>query len=134
MIRNRFPTSCFILLGTNYENVSNLPAVRSLGHMTKIRAKIHLVDALGLEEGDEGIDGVEGGGGEGRIEGSGSARVDAYDLEAEDLFLEMEGDVGVGWGVEWVLVEEALGGLCGQLGCGGGREGRWPRWSPRLWW
>lgn len=82
--------------------------------------QVLLVDALGLEEGDDGVDGVEGGAAEGRVEGEGSARVDTHDLEAEDLLLELEGDVGVRWGVEWVLVEEALGELCRQLGCGGG--------------
>lgn len=67
------------------------------------------VDALGLEEGDDGVDGVEGGGMEGRIDGEGAAGVDAHDLEAEDLLLELEGDVGVGGLVEGVLLEEGFG-------------------------
>lgn len=101
-----------------------------LGAHAEDPAQVLLVDALGLEEGDDGVDGVEGGAAEGGVEGEGPARVDAHDLEAEDLLLELEGDVGVGRGVERVLVEEALGELRGQLGCGGGREGRW-RWRRR---
>lgn len=86
------------------------------------------MDALGLEEGDDGVDGVEGGGAEGGVEGESAAGVDAHDLEAEDLLLELEGDVGVGGGVEGVLLEEAPrltldGGFRRQLGIAGWHRG-----------
>lgn len=55
------------------------------------------------------MDGVEGGGVEGRVHGEGAAGVDAHDLEAEDFLLELEGDVGVGGLVEGVFVEESFG-------------------------
>lgn len=72
-------------------------------------AEVLEVDALGLEEGDDVVDGVEGGGVEGGVEGEGAAGVDAHDLEAEDFLLELEGDVGVGGLVEGVFVEEGFG-------------------------
>lgn len=72
-------------------------------------AEIVEVDALGLEEGDDGVDGAEGGGVESGVEGERSAGVDAHDLEAEDFLLELEGDVGVGGLVERVFLEESFG-------------------------
>ncbi|PKI26328.1 hypothetical protein CRG98_048983, partial [Punica granatum] len=58
-------------------------------------------------EGDDGVYGVKRDGVEGGVEGEGAAGVDPHDFEAEDLLLELKGDVGVGRGVERVLLEEA---------------------------
>ncbi|PON82348.1 hypothetical protein TorRG33x02_218430, partial [Trema orientale] len=72
--------------------------------------EVAVAEAPGAEEGDDGVDGGEGGGVEVRVEGEGPARVDPHDLEAEDLLLDLEGEVGgLGLGVERVLVEDALG-------------------------
>lgn len=73
-----------------------------------------MVDPFGAQEGDDGVDGVEGGGAESRVLGEGFAGVDAEDFEAEDFLFDLEGEVGVSWGVEWVLLEEALC-VCGGL-------------------
>lgn len=75
-------------------------------------AQILEVDALGLEEGDDGVDGVEGLGVESGVYRERAAGVDAHDLEAEDFLLVFQGDVGVGCLVERVFVEESLGFRC----------------------
>lgn len=45
------------------------------------------------------------------------ACIDSHDFKAEDFLFELEGEFGVGGGVEWVLLEKALGFRC-QLGGG----------------
>lgn len=45
------------------------------------------------------------------------ACIDSHDFKAEDFLFELEGEFGVGGGVEWVLLEKALG-FCCQLGGG----------------
>lgn len=67
------------------------------------------MDAFGLEEGDNGVDGGEGSGAEGRVEGEGFPGIDSHDFEADDFFFEFGGEFVVGGGVEWVAVEEAAG-------------------------
>lgn len=50
------------------------------------------MEAFGLEEGDDGVDGVERGGVETRVLGQSPARIDAHDFEAEDFLFELGGD------------------------------------------
>ena len=44
-----------------------------------------------------------------RVEGECLARIDAEDFKAEDLLFELQGDIGVGLGVQRVFLENALG-------------------------
>lgn len=67
------------------------------------------MEAFGLEEGDDGVDGFHGGGAEIRVLGEGLACVDAHDFEAEDFLFEVEGEFRVGGRIERVLLEEGFG-------------------------
>lgn len=58
--------------------------------------EVFVVDAFGLEVGEEGLDGIGGGVAEVRVEGEGAAGVDAHDFEAEDLFLDVGREVREG--------------------------------------
>lgn len=59
------------------------------------------------------MDGIEGGCLEGGVVGEGLARVHTHDLKAEDLLLELEGEVLVR---DWEGLEWDFGGFCGE-GC-----------------
>lgn len=52
-----------------------------------------------------------------RVLGECFACINSHDFKAEDFLLELEGQFGVGGGVEWVLLEKALG-FCCQMGGG----------------
>lgn len=67
------------------------------------------MDALGLEEGDNSVDGMERSCVERRVLGQSSARIDAHNFKAEDFFFGLEGDACMGSLVEWVFMENVSG-------------------------
>lgn len=67
-----------------------------------------MLDAFGLEESDDGVDGIKGGGMERRVSSEGFAGIDTHDFKTQDLFFELEGEFCVGWSVEWVFMEEGF--------------------------
>lgn len=96
----------------NWGEISFDVSGENLGAHAKDSGQVLFQNAIGEKEGDDGLNGFHGGCTEIRVLADCFSCINTHYLKAENFLFEFKGEFGVGWGIKWVVLEDAFGFGC----------------------